>query len=121
MNPSLVFNPQIKDNYKYPNYSEFDRISKIAKARKKETWTLIGKKCDQIMEQFGIESESKLSKRDAHLILDIIGIELNQYQKIEFDQLMARSHCFTGESLKYWIFKNRNFLLCKVIDRKSVV
>ena len=103
--------------YIQPECPELELISKLAQKRKKQIKTALDTKCDKIMDQLGLDFDKNLTKKDVSMILDILNIELNSYQKAELYSTIERSHRFNSRSLKLWILKNRNFILCKVVNK----
>ena len=98
---------------------ELERISMVAEQRRKRLNQVLQEKIGAVIDELGIDAERKLTKREAALILEILGIELNIYQKIELEITVDRSHTFNSQSLKGWIMKYRNFVMCKIVDKKS--
>ena len=61
--------------------------------------------------QLDISAETQLKHKDALTIMQLLGLELNEYQKAELDNTMDRAHEFNPFKLRGWILKNHNFLL----------
>ena len=95
--------------------NELSCISKVAEQRKKDLDKALQKKMDAIIDELGIDHDKTLTKREVILILELLGIELNGYQKTELEVAVERAHRFQSQSLKAWIMKHRNFVTCKVL------
>lgn len=102
-----------------PVCAELVQISKVAEEREKELKKSISKKCDQLLQQLNIDYDSDLSIRDVNLMLELMGIELNMYQRAELNVTITRAHSYKIKSFKDWMFKNRNFILCKLVGKSS--
>ena len=98
-----------------PVYPELVQISKVVQEREKLLKKSISQKCDQALQQLKIDYEANLSTRDVNLVLELMNFELNIYQRAELNATITKAQSFKIKSLKDWIFKNRNFILCKVI------
>eukprot|EP00826_Nyctotherus_ovalis_P043884 TRINITY_DN4681_c0_g2_i1.p1 TRINITY_DN4681_c0_g2~~TRINITY_DN4681_c0_g2_i1.p1 ORF type:complete len:159 (+),score=42.53 TRINITY_DN4681_c0_g2_i1:209-685(+) len=50
-------------------------------------------------------------------MLELMGLELNIYQRAELNAMIAKSREFKVNALKLWLFKNRNFILCRLAGK----
>ena len=91
--------------------SEFDKVAKRLKMREKRAKIALEKKLDAVLQELKLDSDRKLSKSDARLILELLGIELNEYQKSELEATIERAHCFNANKLQSWIVMHKNFIL----------
>ncbi len=91
--------------------TEFDRISRKVKERERRSRAGLNRALDNAVVDLGIDPDHRLSSSHARLLLELLGLELNEYQREELDSLMGRSHAFGVEKLRSWIMKNRQFIL----------
>ncbi len=91
--------------------TEFDRLAAKVRERERNSRLALSRAVDKAVQDLGLDPDKRLSKRHARLIMELMGLELNEYQRSEFDAFMDRSHVFGPEKLKLWIIKNRHFLL----------
>ena len=91
--------------------STFEKLAQKAKEREIKMRKILDKKYEKSVEELGLNPDNKLTKADARLLLELLGLELNEYQKNELDATLDRVRGFNCSKLKNWIIKNRNFIL----------
>ena len=99
--------------------SEFNKISHVAQVREQRLKETIDEKCDKIAEELNINTKGKLGKREVKHIIEVLGFDLNAYQKSELESTVERAHFFNLKSLKNWVAKNRHFILCRVVNSED--
>ena len=104
---------------------DFKKISKTAIDRKKTLNKVLQKRVDGIVDKLDFNPDAQLTKREVYLVLDLLGIELNCYQRSELEANVNeissnKISCFNVQSLKNWIMRNRNFIVCKVIGVNAI-
>ena len=87
------------------------------KNRDLKSKTMLEQDCNKVLMELNLNLNTKLTRAEVRIILDILGLELTTYQKGELHILIEKAHCFNGNALKRWIIKNRRFIICKYLGR----
>ena len=97
--------------------SPLKRICKIKETKNVQARIALMSDCDKVLENLKLTKNMKLNRFEVKTIIEILGLELSNYQKGELNILINKSHCFNRQALKQWILNNMNFVPCKYIGR----
>eukprot|EP00826_Nyctotherus_ovalis_P007789 TRINITY_DN11990_c0_g1_i2.p1 TRINITY_DN11990_c0_g1~~TRINITY_DN11990_c0_g1_i2.p1 ORF type:complete len:241 (+),score=6.56 TRINITY_DN11990_c0_g1_i2:62-784(+) len=96
---------------------KWKRMARVIKNRSLRSKLALEEDCDKVLTELNLDANTQLTRAEVKMILDILGLELNNYQRGELNILIEKMHCFNGNVLKRWIVKNRRFVLCKHLGR----
>ncbi len=86
-------------------------LAKRIQEKVQRTRSDISKRYEQALTQLGVSEKARLKQKDASLLLQFLGLDLNEYQKAELDATIERAHDFPPSKLRSWILQHHSFLL----------
>ena len=91
-------------------------LTKKSEERLIRLQTVFAKRFDVVVAKLDLSSKSMLEKREALTILDLLGLELADYQRNELESKLARGADFTAHKFKGWLRGRLKFMLYSYVS-----